>query len=59
MIVRTICFIIGMAMMASTITGYACIRVGAMSEQVETYTRESKRLQMTRTLSSAERRSNE
>jgi len=59
MIVRTICFIIGMAMLASTIAGYACIRVGAMSEQVEAYTRESKRLQMPGALSNAERRSHE
>lgn len=31
----TICFFIGMAMMACAIVGYACIRVGAMSEREE------------------------
>lgn len=31
----TICFFIGMAMMACTIVGYACIRVGSMSEREE------------------------
>ena len=28
----TVCFFLGMAMMACTIVGYACIRVGSMSE---------------------------
>lgn len=32
MMLPTVCFFIGMAMMACTIVGYACIRVGAMSE---------------------------
>lgn len=31
----TICFFIGMAMKACAIVGYACIRVGAMSEREE------------------------
>lgn len=31
----TVCFFLGMAMMACTIVGYACIRVGAMSEHEE------------------------
>ena len=31
----TICFFIGMAMMACAIVGYVCIRVGAMSEHEE------------------------
>ena len=31
----TACFFIGMAMMACAIVGYACIRVGAMSEHEE------------------------
>ena len=31
----TVCFFIGMATMACTIVGYACIRVGAMSEREE------------------------
>lgn len=35
MMLRIICFVIGMAMMACTIVGYACIRVGAMSEHAE------------------------
>ena len=36
----TICFFIGMALMACAIVGYACIRVGAMSEH-EGYVSES------------------
>ena len=35
MTMPTICFFIGMAMMACAIVGYACIRVGAMSEHEE------------------------
>ena len=31
----TVCFFLGMAMMACTIVGYACIRVGSMSEHGE------------------------
>lgn len=31
----TVCFFIGIAMMACTIVGYACIRVGSMSEHEE------------------------
>lgn len=31
----TACFFIGMAMAACAMAGYACIRVGAMSEQEE------------------------
>lgn len=42
MMVRTICFIIGMAMMTSTITGYPSIRVGATSEYAEMLAGESK-----------------
>lgn len=42
MMLRTICFIIGMAMMASTIVGYACVRMGAMSEQTELLAKESR-----------------
>ena len=32
----TVCFFLGMAMMACTIVGYACIRVGSMSEPATT-----------------------
>lgn len=35
MMLPTVCFFIGMAMMACTIVGYACIRVGSMSEYEE------------------------
>lgn len=31
----TICFFIGIAIMACAIVGYACIRVGSMSEHEE------------------------
>lgn len=40
MMLPTVCFFIGMAMMACTIVGYACIRVGAMSEYEEMLSRE-------------------
>lgn len=36
MMLSTVCFFIGMAMTACAIVGYACIRVGAMSEREET-----------------------
>ena len=40
MMLPTVCFFIGMAMMACTIVGYACNRVGAMSEYEEMLSRE-------------------
>lgn len=35
MMLSIACFFVGMAMAACAIAGYACIRVGAMSEQEE------------------------